>query len=146
MVKYFLDTCFIFHMLGQHSKELIEFCNSSNVYIISFNLDEIDYLLHKMPHEIKIRWRDFVKDAKLSSLEVPVKPGNKDDEKKYVSSFDPKLLEVIPDPSDAVLLVAAVKNRANVITRDKHHLFTVDLENYLNGYGIQVYNGLPKYE
>ncbi len=144
MVKYFLDTCFVFNTLGQHEKELLHFCEENEVGITSFNLEEINFNLHKMSHEIKVRWRDFSKDAKFEKVEVEVKPGNPENEKNYVSSFDKDLLQIIPDPSDAVLLVSAIKHRANIITRDKHHLFTTELENYLNGYGIRVLNGFPK--
>ncbi|MGE0793001.1 MAG: PIN domain-containing protein [Candidatus Woesearchaeota archaeon] len=144
MVKYILDTCFIFHFLNQDEKQLIDFCENNQVFITSFNLEEIEFNLHKMSHFIKTRWRDFLKLEKFSILTIPVHPGNPNQEREYVSEFDEKLLEIISDPSDAVILVTAIKNKANILTRDKHHLFTVNLENYLDGYGIEVLNNLVK--
>ena len=144
MVNYLLDTCFIFYMLNQHEKSLLNFCENKKVGITSFNLEEIKFNLHKMPHEIKNRWRDFNKKAQYQIIEIDVKPGNKEKERNYVDEFDEDLLKIIKDPSDAVLLVTAIKQKANIITRDKHHLFTTNLENYLNGYQIQVLNNLPQ--
>lgn len=145
MVNYLLDTCFIFHILQEEKEtQLISFCQNEKVGITSFNIEEINHNLHKMNNFIKKRWKDFLSKKLFEEVKINVFPGQRDEEKEYVSKFDPELLQIIPDPSDAVLLVAGLKNKANIITRDKHHLFTTKLENYLNGYGIEVYNNLPK--
>ena len=128
----------------ERGKELFEFCAENDVGITSFNLLEIDYNLKHMSHEIKVHWRNFLKEKNFSILELSVHPGDREAEKNYIKDFDNDLLQIIPDPSDAVLLVAGLRSRANILTRDKHHLFTTKLQNYLNGYEIQVFNNLPK--
>lgn len=144
MVEYLLDTCLIFHMLSQQEQQLVDFCLNNNVGITSFNIQEIEFNLHKMPHDIKTHWRNFEKQKLFQIIQIPVNPGNPEQERTYVQEFDNDLLKIIQDPSDAVLLVAGLKSHSNIITRDKHHLFTVNLENYLNGYNIEVLNNLPK--
>ncbi|MBW2968399.1 hypothetical protein KY362_08015, partial [Candidatus Woesearchaeota archaeon] len=67
-----------------------------------------------------------------------VSPGDREGEKSYVQRFDPEILRLVPDASDAVLLVLALKIRADVLTKDKHHLFTTAAENYLKEYGVRV--------
>jgi len=143
MTKYFLDTCFIFHAL-EHEHNLIDFCSINEVSITSFNILEIEHNLKKINPFIKKRWKDFEKNAKFEIFEIDVVPGNPEREKEYVTAFDEKLLKLISDPSDAVLLVSALQNKANIITRDKHHLFTTKLENYLDKYKVRVVKELPK--
>jgi hypothetical protein len=143
MVEYLLDTCFIFHHM-EREKELLDFCNKNKVGITSFNIEELEYNLKHMNTFIKTKIRNFLKIGNFEEIKIDVHPGNPSDEKNFVEKFDKDILKIIVDPSDAVLLVAGLKSRANILTRDKHHLFTTNLENYLNGYGIQVLNGLPK--
>jgi tRNA G10 N-methylase Trm11 len=145
MVSYLLDTCFIFHILEEEKeKQLIHFCENQKVGITSFNLEEINHNLHKMNHQVKLTWKNFLSKNLFEEIKIDVFPGEREKERDYVKTFDEKLLQIIPDASDAVLLVAGLKNKASIITRDKHHLFTTKLENYLNGYGIEVYNNFPK--
>jgi predicted nucleic acid-binding protein len=75
---------------------------------------------------------------------MAVSPGDREGERKFIQDFDNELFGIIPDPSDAVLLVAALRTKTNVLTRDKHHLFTTKLENYISEAGIKVYNNFPQ--
>jgi len=79
----------------------------------------------------------------LFFYEVPVSPGSSYNEKEFVSSIDGELLKHIADPSDAVLAAAAVTLKGDILTRDKHHLFTSDLSNYFENVGVRVLNNLP---
>ena len=53
---------------------------------------------------------------------------------------DKNILKIVSDPSDAVLVACGILTKSDIITRDKHHLFTVELENFLKRYNIRVLN------
>lgn len=143
-VDYLIDTSFLLHMVKEEqTHHLIDFCKSNKVGISSFNLAEIDKVHHKLDGTVNHHLRDFLKQKLVSCVPVEVKPGDWAGERNYVRGFDEKMLKLIPDASDAVLLVLALKIKANVLTRDKHHIFTTSAENYLKYYGIEVLNGLP---
>ena len=131
--QYFLDTCFLYWVFEHnHVKELLDFCEKNIVAITSFNAEEFIHHSKDVQSEIRVHFRTFIKEGgRLFYHTIPVSPGDREGEKEYVRSYDNQLLELIPDPSDAVLIVAVLKEKANVITRDKHHLFTTVLENYL---------------
>jgi len=131
-----LDTCFVFDLLSKQKK-----LPKGQYGITSFNVEELLKVGHRL-HKMKRGLRDFVKHADLVIVDVPVHIGNFESEKEFVRSVDNELLKLIPDASDAVLLAAAVKTKSVVYTKDKHHLFTVRLENYLVKYGIKVYKEL----
>ena len=143
--EYLVDTCFVYYLFEhRHEKEFIKFCEDHVVAITSFNQEEFLFHAHHVNHTVKERFRHFVKTgARLHTVAVPVSPGNPDAEKEYIRSIDPKLLEIIPDPSDAVLCAAALVLKANVLTRDKHHLFTAALENYASEHHLAVLNNFP---
>ena len=88
--------------------------------------------------DIKERVRKFFKDTDIMILDIPVHPGNHEAELVYVQEIDPYLAQDVPDASDAVLVAAAVRTKSIVVTKDKHHLFTVILENYLQRWGLKV--------
>ncbi len=144
---YVVDTCFLYWVFQKgHVKTLKEFCDKHIVLLSSFNAEEFIYHSHDVSNDIRVEFRKEVKDGlRLFFEEVPVHPGNPDEEKEFVHSFDEELLKIIPDPSDAVLAVIASKHKANILTRDKHHLFTTTLENYFSKQGIQVLNNFPSY-
>ena len=143
-VDYLLDTCFLLYILRKEKTgSLISFCKSNKVGMSSFNLAEIDRVHHRLEGTMKHHLRDFLKQKLVYNVPVDVRPGEWEQERSYVRDFDEKILQLVPDASDAVLLVQALKIKANVLTRDKHHLFTTVAENYLNEYGIEVLNGLP---
>ena len=144
-VDYLLDTCFIFHIFNKDKiKPIVNFCKNNKVGITSFNLEELDYNHHKMKGHTLHHLRDFLKLKIISRVDVLVHPGNVNAEKEYVSDFDPKILDIVNDPSDAVMFVAALKIGANILTKDKHHVFTAAAENYSSKYNVQVLNNLPK--
>lgn len=144
-VDYLLDTCFLFYSLEHgHTKKLLDFCGSHSVGMSSFNLSEVDHVHHRLKGTMNHHLRDFLKQKVVSCVPVGVVPGDRDGERKYVAEFDEKLLHIVPDASDAVLFVQALRVGANVLTRDKHHLFTAVAENYSEKYGIEVLNEIPK--
>lgn len=125
----FLDTCFVFYLLENNISLKKEF----NYAISSFNVEEL--IVH---HKDKIGLRRFVKSYPFVVVDVDVHIGDWDSEKKFVNSVDKDLLKYVKDPSDAVLMAVAVKNNSSILTRDKHHLFTVVLENFLKKYKLKV--------
>jgi predicted nucleic acid-binding protein len=127
------DTCFFIYEL-KHHKNL-------KGAVTSFNAEEIIHVSHKLSTELKKDIRESMKHHDISLINIPVHPGNWEEERDYVNSADPDILRLIHDPSDAVLIAAAIKMRAKrVYTRDKHHLYTTVLENYIKDYGIEVLN------
>jgi predicted nucleic acid-binding protein len=129
-----LDTCFIFSTLDRESKLLGGF----NYGLSSFTVEELLAVGHRL-HKMKTRLRRFLKTYSFTIINTPVHIGDMKGEKQFVSSIDQELLKHIADPSDAVLLAVAIKTHSTVLTKDKHHLFTVELENYLRKYDLKVY-------
>lgn len=142
---YFIDTCFLYYIFAhQKDKEFRLFCEEHIVALTSFNIGEVLFHAHDVNHTFREHFRKFLKsDGRLFRYDMSVSPGDREGEKKFISDFDTNLLEIIPDPSDAVLIVAAMKTKTNVLTRDKHHLFTTKLENYIADFGISVLNNFP---
>ena len=139
-----LDTCFIIYEIeNQRESHLIDFCENNLVILTSFTLEELEHVSKKLGHE-KRRVKDFLKRANINFVKVPISPGDVDGERAYVDSFDEDLLSRVHDPSDAILVVAAIKSGSDILTRDKHHLFTSVLENKLKEYDIKVFNDLSK--
>lgn len=134
-----LDTCFLIDLMKHHKKwnDL-----PKNVGMTSFNAEEICFVEHRLGKELKASIRKFLKSFDLLIVDVDVHPGDRDGEKKFVDSIDRDLLSYVPDASDAVLMAAAIKTKSKVLTKDKHHLFTVSLENFLNKYDLKVYKNL----
>ena len=144
-VDYLLDTCFVLHTIeNNHTKKLVDFCKSHNVGMSSFNLLELVHVHHRLNGTVNHHLRDFLKQKVVCCVPVCVAPGDRAGERAYVGAFDPKLLHVVPDASDAVLLVQALKIGASVLTKDKHHLFTAVAENYSEKYGIEIIKELKE--
>ncbi len=138
-VDYFLDTCFLLYAIEKdHTKKLVSFCKSHSVGMSSFNLAELVHVHHRLNGTLNHHLRDFLKLKIVSCVPVCVAPGDRAGERAYVGAFDPKLLHVVPDASDAVLLVQALRIGAKVLTKDKHHLFTTVAENYSEKCGIEI--------
>jgi len=143
-VDYLLDTCFLVNLfMSNHANKLIGFCNTHDVGISSFNLEEFEHIHHKFSGNENHHLRHFLKLNIVSCVTVDVSPGDHDSEKRFVSSFDPEILNVIPDASDAVLFVQALKIGADILTKDRHHIFTAAANNYLERYSISVFNEFP---
>jgi rRNA-processing protein FCF1 len=132
-----LDTCFIFDLL-EKNYDLLE---GFNYAVTSFTAEELVRISHKLSKD-KVKLRELVKKHSIAVLDVPVHLGEWESEKEYVKSIDGEILKYVADASDAVLLAAAVKTHSIVLTKDKHHLFTVVLENFLEKYGLKVYKEL----
>ncbi|MFH1649975.1 MAG: hypothetical protein ABIA93_05480 [Candidatus Woesearchaeota archaeon] len=138
--RVLLDTCFVFSMLDRHEEHKLN--DIDGIGITSFNAQELLLKEHSVHDSIRHSMRKWLKTKPVVLFTVPVEPGQRETEKNFVQSVDPKLLELIADPSDAVLLAAAFQCKANVLTKDRHHLYTAVLENYAKDYGVQVYKEL----
>jgi predicted nucleic acid-binding protein len=141
--EYLMDTCFLIHAfeIGK-AQDLESFCQKHKVGMSSFNLKEIVLKHHRLHGTVSHHIRDFLKKKRVSSLPIDVQPGERDKERAFVQQFDSRILQIVRDPSDAIILVLALKLHANILTRDKHHLFTTGAKNYLNEYGVKVLNEL----
>lgn len=132
-----LDTCFVINIL-EHHKHLNRI-KDKGLGMTSFNVEELLHVEHKLKPEDKRTIRKFLKHPCFCIVEIPVHPGNRKEERSFVNSIDKELLKKVPDPSDAVLIAAAIQTKAIVLTKDKHHLFTVVLEEFLKKYDLKVY-------
>ncbi len=136
----FLDTCFLIDVFEKEKqKKLEKFCSSHNVFLTSFNAEELVHNIHRIGEKAKEHIRKYLKTANISLLEISVSPGNQLHERAFVESVDSELLRHVHDPSDAVLVAAAILTKGTILTKDKHHLFTSTLENFLNKYNIKVF-------
>lgn len=135
-----LDTCFFIHAF-EHQKEhqLKELTEKFNVAMTSFNVQEFLYKEHSFNEHVREYARKFLKHNTVTILDMPVAPGDREGEKDFVNSIDSDLLKEVPDASDAVLIATAIRTNSTVLTKDKHHLFTTKLENYLQKYDIAVH-------
>ncbi|MBI3033047.1 hypothetical protein HYY69_06240 [Candidatus Woesearchaeota archaeon] len=135
-----IDTCFLVHCMDKGFNKKLT--GIPNLALTSFNAEELLHIHHHLHHNINKSLRSFLKQAKFQFVDLPVHPGNRLEEISFVGDIDRQLLMHVHDPSDAVLIAAAIATKSDVLTRDKHHLFTVELENFLDKYGISVYNEL----
>ncbi len=131
-----LDTCFFIDVFSRGLvSDLSDFCSRNKVALTSFNVEELLHVIKKneIPHHVKDHIRHFIENNEsLFVLELPVHPGNSELEKTFVENADPELLRHVKDPSDAVLAAAALLHKSVILTKDKHHLFTSELVNYLS--------------
>lgn len=130
-----LDTCFLVDALG-HNERVGKLLKLKNLAITSFNAEEFLHIERRLPHEIRKRARKML--SGLSIIDIDVHPGEWKKEKSFVNDIEPKLLITIPDASDAVLAAAAIVTTSNILTKDRHHLFTAALENLSKDYNIKV--------
>ena len=143
-VDYLLDTCFFIHVFkNDQVKKLIDFCKKNKVGMSSFNLGELLHIHHHFPGQMNHHVRSFLKEKLIYNVPVNVLPGDNALELKYVREFDNEILKVIQDPSDAVLFVLAIKIHADILTKDKHHIFTAIAENYSNKFNVKVLKEFP---
>ncbi|MBT7902583.1 hypothetical protein HN587_01885 [Candidatus Woesearchaeota archaeon] len=143
-VDYLLDTCFLVYMFKTNKiKKLVNFCTHNVVGMSEFNLKELLHFHHKLGGTFNHQFRNFLKQELIHVTPSTVSPGERQNEKTFVTNFDPHILQCVPDPSDAVLFVQALQMSANIITRDKHHIFTAVAENYSQKYNIKILNDLP---
>lgn len=138
-----LDTCFVINIL-EHHKHLDKLKDKS-LGMTSFNVEELLHVEHRLKSGDKRIIRNFLKHPKFCIVDIPVHPGNKEEETSFVKSVDKDLLKEVHDPSDAVLIATAIKTRSIVLTKDKHHLFTCVLESFLEKYSLKVYKDLNSF-
>jgi len=124
----------------EQPKEMKRMASLSNLAITSFNAEELMYTKKKVSKQDKEELRTWLKKGNIVIVDIPVHPGERLKEKKFVQSIDPKILEHCRDPSDAVLIAVAVSSESDVFTRDKHHIFTAELENYLAEKNVTIHN------
>lgn len=134
-----LDTCFIWHML-EHPKEMRRMEALGSLAVTSFTVLELVYTKRKVKSADKKLLRDFVKKNELVVIDVLVEPGQVRKEKSFVKELDEHLLEHIEDPSDAVIAAVALVTKSDLYTKDKHHLFTAELENYFAEQDVHIYH------
>jgi predicted nucleic acid-binding protein len=135
-----LDTCFFIHTFeNQKEHQLKELMKQFSVAMTTFNAEEFLLKEHVVDERVREYARKFLKKYPIILININVHPGDREGEKRFVHDTDPELLMDIPDASDAVLIAAAIRTKSTVLTKDKHHLFTVKLENYLTKYGLQVH-------
>jgi len=143
-VDYLIDTCFFVDVFKKDKvKKLVKFCENNKVGMSSFNLNELNHIHHHFQGQMNHHIRHFLKEKLLFNSPVNVFPGDREGEKKYITDFDEHILTIVPDPSDAVLFVQAIKLTANILTKDKHHIFTAVAENYINKYKINILKEFP---
>lgn len=138
-----LDTCFLIHVFERPSliKKLESLCKEKTVVLTSFTIEEFLHVEHKVDEHVREGMRRFLKrQPNLFQYSVQTKPGRWQEEREFVMNADSRLLEKVRDPSDGVLMAAAIRLGADVLTRDKHHLYTTQLENFTRQYGITVMN------
>jgi len=136
-----LDTCFFIHTF-EHQKEhhLKDLMSTRNIGMTSFNVGEFLLKEHVVDERVRESARRFLKKyPSITIIDIDASPGDRESEKLFVNSIDPTLLKDVADASDAVLIAAAIKTGSQVLTKDKHHLFTTKLENYLKKYDIKVF-------
>ncbi|MCF7901524.1 PIN domain-containing protein [Candidatus Woesearchaeota archaeon] len=139
-----LDTCFIINELEKgNEKKLENFCKLNETYITSFNLEELKHVM-KYKKEINHQLKRLLEQDTIKILLLPIKPGERKEEINYANKTDQKILQIIHDPSDAVLVAAAIKSNSNILTKDKHHIFTAALENQLEEYKIKIFKELKE--
>ncbi|MAG38788.1 hypothetical protein CMO90_01760 [Candidatus Woesearchaeota archaeon] len=139
---FLIDTCFFVYVFDHYKEpEFNKFLEKHVVAITSFNIEELIHIFNKLKGHTKSRIRKFFhKKNKLSILNLPIHPGNADKEHSFVKNILPAIDKEEHDPSDAVILAAAIKVSADVLTRDKHDLFNTRMENFLRPYGVRILN------
>ena len=132
-----IDTCAIINLFENNKeKELLD----EDIAVASFNKEELLFVTHrhKINEHLRHRMRKFFEKNEVKIIDVPVHPGNRIEEITYVESINTELLKLIPDPSDAVLAACALRNNADIVTKDRHHLYTAKLENLFEKNKINV--------
>ena len=145
-IDYLIDTCFFIWIFeNQKDKQFEEFLKKNKCAITSFNAEELIHVTHKIHDKLKESERRFFhKNSNLYLLKLSVHPGEREKEQKFVTSIIQGFNCMEHDPSDAVLLAAAIKIHADILTRDKHDLFNAHLENCLQKYDVKILNTFPE--
>jgi predicted nucleic acid-binding protein len=133
------DTCFFIDLIEKDHHNLIK---DIDFVMTSFNLEELNHVVHIINHNLKHKVRSFFKEKKIKNLVINVHPGEFENQKIFVNNIDEELLKHIHDPSDAVLLATTIKTKSVLLTKDKHHLFNPEIENFISKYNIKIFKEL----
>ena len=136
-----LDTSFFVSSM-EHHERMEMLLKVPFIAMTSFNAEELLHIERNLSHSTRKNIRDFLKQGKIVIVNIDVHPGDWKGERAFVELADPELLMHVHDPSDAVLIAAAIKTHSAVFTKDKHHLFTVELEEFVKQYDIKVHKEL----
>ena len=141
-LNYLLDTCFLVWIFkNDHENDFKVALKKYKFAMTSFNVKEFIYVAHKLHDKVKIKARKFFKNIEnIYVYDIPVSPGEWEKEHEFVLSVLPMLDFKEHDPSDAVILAAAIKLKTNVLTKDKHDIFNANIINFLNKYDVNIYN------
>lgn len=139
---YLVDTCFFFWAFQNgKEKDFEKLLDKKIVGMTSFNADEVVLKSHRVNERVREKARKVLrKTQKFYVLDVPVRPGDWAGELKFVKDHVPEFSCAEHDPSDAIILAAAICTGADVLTRDKHDLFNVKMENCIKKYRVKVLN------
>ena len=138
-----IDSCFFIDVFEKNKQNAFEtLCEYHDVAITSFNAEEVAYNIHRFRDKTKEYMKHFLKNTNMMMLEIAVSPGSRNHEEEFINRIDPELLEQVHDPSDAVLVATAIQTRSTILTKDKHHLFTAHLNNFLHKYDVPVFKEL----
>ncbi|MDI6738493.1 MAG: PIN domain-containing protein [Nanoarchaeota archaeon] len=137
----FLDTSFFISCM-EHHERMEMLLKIPFIAMTSFNAEELLHIERNLSHSTRKNMRDFLKEGKIVIVNIGTHPGDWKAEREFVELADPALLAHVHDPSDAVLIAAAIRTHSNVFTKDKRHLFTVELEEFVKQYDIKVYKEL----
>lgn len=142
-----IDTCYIVHVFEHHEKieQFRKQLKKGKYAITSFNIEELMHIEHKLNKKIKEALRQFLKEKEdLEIIRIDVHPGEREREKEYIRSIEPYILKLIKDNSDGVLYATALDINADIITRDKHHLYNQISERFANKHRINIMNKIEK--
>ena len=123
-----IDTCAVIDLFQNNNQDKLL---GEDIALCSFNVEELTTIEHRHSMNVRLRHaiKKFLETHFVKVIDVPVHPGQRAEEKKFVSSVDNELLKLIADPSDAVLAACALQQKADIVTKDRHHLYTAKLEN-----------------
>ncbi|MFT4326671.1 MAG: type II toxin-antitoxin system VapC family toxin [Candidatus Woesearchaeota archaeon] len=138
-VDFLFDTCFLVWVFKhKQEKKLSQFLEKHTCAITSFTLEEFTHI--HIPTKILQDAKKFFKTHTIPILEVAPHIGEWENEKQFVTEIMPELAKEEHDLSDAVLLAAAIRTNASVLTRDKHDIFNAHIEKFLDFSKTKIYN------
>lgn len=141
--SYILDTCFLIYEIEKgNTRKLENFCKENACYLNSFNVEELEKVERRIPN-IKHAVESFLKKKLIKIIKLDIHIGDVNTEKLFAEDTDKELLKKIADPSDAVMVAAGIQTKSDILTRDKHHVFTIEVEKEISKFGIKILNTFP---
>jgi predicted nucleic acid-binding protein len=138
----FLDTCAFIYTCEHHQKliELEKEALKKTFGLTSFNAEELIHIDHKISDKDREAVRKALKHLNLVIIDIPIHPGNAESERQFVENIHPDILQIIRDPSDAVLVATALKTKSHVVTRDKHHIYTEAAAKFAHDHNMRIFH------